>query len=189
MSDPQTNSAEVQASSHPGWQGILDADEQILWQGQPDQRFRVEFESLREVLPGLLFVTFALFWMVQAAQASWFFAMFGLIFVVIGLRQIFQPVLWSAYLRTRSWYTLTDRRAIVATDVPFKGRRLTSYPIDHATLVEYAAGDPPSILFGPDRGKRSERPGFRYISDSDTVMGLIRGIQQRSLPTEGKDEA
>lgn len=185
MSDP---GAPASASSHPGWQGILDPDEQILWQGQPDKRFRVEFEGLREVLPGLLFVAFALFWMVQAAQASLLFAMFGLIFVVVGLRQIFQPVLWPAYLRTRSWYTLTDRRAIVATDVPFKGRRLTSYPIDHSTLVEYAAGDPPSILFGPERGKRSERPGFRYIADSDTVMGLIRGIQQSDRLTDGEDE-
>ena len=184
MSDP---GAPAQASSLPGWQGILDPDEQILWQGQPDGRFRIEFDSLRESLPGLLMLAFALFWMYQAAQASVFFALFGLFFVVLGLRQLLSPVIWPAYLRSRSWYTLTDRRAIVATDVPFKGRRLTSYPIDRNTLVEYVDGDPPSILFGPERGRRAERPGFRYIADAETVMPLIRRIQQNGTPTP--DEA
>lgn len=186
MSDPQSSSISVSASQLPGWQGILDPGEQILWQGQPDGRFRVEFDGLRQSLPGLLMVAFALFWMFQAAQGSVFFALFGLIFVVIGLRQFLQPVLWPAYLRSRSWYTLTDRRAIIATDVPFKGRRLTSYPIDANTLIEFVDGDPPSILFGPERGRRAERPGFRYIAEAQTVMPLIRGIQQAGTPPPEK---
>ena len=181
MSDP---GAPAQASSLPGWQGILDPDEQILWQGQPDGRFRIEFDSLRESLPGLLMLAFALFWMYQAAQASVFFALFGLFFVVLGLRQLLSPVIWPAYLRSRSWYTLTDRRAIVATDVPFKGRRLTSYPIDRTMPLEYVASDPPSILFGPPTSRKETRAGFSYIADADRVMAMMRNIQHSQTPDQ-----
>ncbi len=178
MSDPSASSAPAAASTLPGWQGILEAGETILWQGQPDRRFRVEFDSLRHSLPGLFMVAFALFWMYQAARGSGIFALFGLIFVGVGLRQFLEPMIWPAYLRSRSWYTLTDRRAIVATDVPFRGRRLTSYPLGSDTLVEFVDGDPASILFGPEGGAKQARPGFYYIDDAREVMPMIRRVQQ-----------
>lgn len=190
MSDPgPTRNQSAKAGHHPGWQGILDADEQILWQGQPDARPRIEFDTLRDSLPGLAMTAFALFWIYQAAQASIMFSLFGLIFVGVGLRHFLQPILWPAYLRSRSWYTLTDRRAIVATDVPFKGRRLNSYPITPDTLVEFVADDPPSILLGPEQGKRSERAGFHHIAHADQVMVLIRRIQQGRFVATAADEA
>lgn len=182
MPDPQDAQSLPETSRHPGWQGILDADEQILWQGQPDRRIRIELDNLRNIMPGLFAVCFSLIWMYLAAQASIVFAMFGLIFLFAGLRQLFGQLLWKAFLRSRSWYTLTDRRVIIATDVPSKGRRLVSYPLDRNTLVEFVAGDPPSILFGPEGGRRFERPGFRHIADAETVMPLIRRVQQSGPP-------
>ncbi|SDE38214.1 hypothetical protein SAMN05421538_10685 [Paracoccus isoporae] len=164
-------------ASAPGWQGILASDERILWQGQPDRRLRIGVGELRRAAPGLFFVAFSLFWMYNAARSSVPFALFGLIFLVIGLRKLVEPLLLPAYLRSRSWYTLTDRRAIVATDTPVQGRRLISYPIDAATPVEMVDGDPPSILFGPDADA-----GFRFIPEAEHVLGLLRELQRSNAP-------
>ena len=180
MSDP---GAPAQASSLPGWQGILDPDEQILWQGQPDGRFRIEFDSLRESLPGLLMLAFALFWMYQAAQASVFFALFGLFFVVLGLRQLLSPVIWPAYLRSRSWYTLTDRRAFIATEV--LGRKtLRDWPVDPETLLDYDGALPGTIWFSEEGARRRpfgrrRRVGFELLPDARQVHALMRKVQRR----------
>lgn len=189
MSDPHQQSALPVAQNHPGWQGILDSGERILWQGQPDRRFRVDFGNLRGVVPGFAITCFSLFWMYQAAKGSIFFAMFGLIFLFAGLRQFFGPIIMPAFLRSRSWYTLTDRRAIVATDLPFRGRRLTSYPIDRDTPVELVSGDPPSILFGHPAVDRSRRGAFSHIPEADHVMSLIHQIQRAPLPSDDSDKA
>ena len=162
----------------PGWQGILDEGEQILWQGAPERGIRVAEFDPKAAGPGLFMVCFALFWMWGASQGSRIFALFGLIFVFTGLRQIFEPVLKPAFIRARSFYTLTDRRAIIATDLPFQGRRLASYPIDRATPLEYVASDPPSILFGPPTGGKKPRAGFSHIADADQVMAMMRQIQR-----------
>ncbi|WBU60512.1 aspartate carbamoyltransferase catalytic subunit [Paracoccus albus] len=178
MSEPDLVSASEGASYHPGWQGILEPGERILWQGEPDSRFRLEFKSLGGTFPALFFVCFSLFWMYQAAQGSIFFAMFGLFFLVIGLRDLLTPIFGPSFLRSRTWYTLTDRRAIVATDVPMRGRKLSSFPIDRDTPVEYVDGNPPSIYFGHSAVDRSQRGGFQYIADADKVMAMIRDIQR-----------
>lgn len=174
-------------SEHPGWQGILDDGERILWQGQPDARLRISPAEIRKALPGVVMLAFALFWMVMAAQGSVMFALFGLIFVAISIRNIAEPLLLPAFRRSRTWYTLTDRRALVATDLPFQGRRLVSYPIDRDTPVEYLPGDPPSILFGHPAVDSARRGGFAFVADADRVMGLIREIQRPPLPPADGD--
>ena len=162
----------------PGWQGILDEGEQILWQGEPAQGIRFETLDLRHIIPAVFITCFGLFWMSQAVQFSLFFAAFGLFVVGSGLWQTLGPVLRPAFIRARSFYTLTDRRAIIATDLPFQGRRLASYPIDRATPLEYVASEPPSILFGPPTGDKRMRAGFSYIADADRVMAMMRQIQR-----------
>ncbi|NHF73933.1 aspartate carbamoyltransferase catalytic subunit [Paracoccus xiamenensis] len=171
---------------HPGWQGILDPGEQILWQGRPEARIRLDLLELGRILPGLFMVGFALFWMWGAAYASPLFAAFGLIFVFTGLRQMLGQALRAYFTLSCSFYTLTDHRAIIGTDMPFQGRRLVSYPIDAATTTEYVATEPPSIMFGPAmRGKRT-RPGFHFVADADRVMAMIRQIQRGSdRPADG----
>ena len=166
------------AVGHPGWQGILDEGERILWQGQPDSRLRPDFGSLKQSLPALYMVLFSLFWMFQTARMGGIFPLFGLLFLFSGLWRLLKPTLWPSFLRSRTWYTLTDRRAIVATDVPLKGRSLTSYPIGRDTPVEYLPGDPPSVIFGHPAVGDGQRGAFRNVADADRVLALIRGIQR-----------
>ncbi|MBA4490548.1 aspartate carbamoyltransferase catalytic subunit [Paracoccus sp. S1E-3] len=172
----------------PGWQGILDEGEQILWQGQPAKGIRFEAPDLRHIVPAIFIICFGLFWMSLAVQANLFMAAFGLFVVSSALWQTLGPIVRPAFIRARSFYTLTDRRAIIATDLPYQGRRLTSYPIDRATPLEYLASDPPSILFGPPTGDKRPRAGFNYIADADQVMAMMRKIQRSQTPDQPAPE-
>ena len=161
----------------PGWQGILEPDERVLWQGRPAGGLRLNALLGANALQGVLIVAFALFWMWKAAQFEVILSLVGVIMLALGLRQILEPVLWPAFRLSRSFYTLTDRRAIIGTDMPLRGRHLFSFPIEAETAFEYVPTEPPSILFGTRPTHRRRREGFEYIADADQVIALMRQIR------------
>lgn len=167
-----------------GWEGILDEGEKILWQGRPDGAIRFKPGNLFTFLFGLAFAGFALFWMILASRAGGLFWAFGLIHFAAGLGLSFGTILWDAFRRRHTWYTLTDRRAFIATDLPVKGRALKSYPITDDTVLNYRQGDPATIHFSREerRGNKGRRYtvniGFERIDDGEKVYGLLRQAQK-----------
>ncbi|HBZ44860.1 MAG TPA: aspartate carbamoyltransferase catalytic subunit [Maritimibacter sp.] len=166
-------------SQAPGWEGLLDEGEDILWQGRPDQSFHMGVGKIFTVVFGLFFAGFALFWMIMASQAPGGFWMFGLIHFSVGVAMVFWSIYGSTYSRRNTWYTLTDRRAFIATDFLTKGKSLESYPLKDA-LVDFKAGPPDTIHFATEerrgsKGRRYTVPvGFERIQDGHEVMRLIR---------------
>lgn len=172
----------------PGWDGLLDPGEQILWQGQPDGRFR--FGPAHAVLAafGAVFAGFALVWMILAAQAGGLFWTFGLIHFSVGLAIMLGGPLAGPFIRRRTWYTLTDHRAFIATHLPLQGKRLKSYPITATTPITFAEGDVSTIHFATEqtrtkRGLRQVPVGFDQIPEGRKVLALIRQVQAQSAPT------
>jgi len=166
-----------------GWDGILEQGEKILWQGRPGTNLRIKPSQFTAILFGLFFSGFALFWMVMAFQAGGFFWMFGLIHFAVGLSIGIGPVYKSVIRRKNTWYTLSDRRAFIATAMPVVGRRITSYPISANTSLDYQQTTPPSIYFAHEykQGKNRSRRidiGFEAIDDGRKVLALMRGIQK-----------
>lgn len=166
-----------------GWEGILDPGEQILWQGRPDGKVVIRARNVVVLLFGLAFGGFALFWIIMAgAMGGGMFALFGLPHFLIGASIVWGALYWGAYKRRRTWYTLTDRRAIIATDLPIRGRRLKSWPIEADTPIDYQPGEPASVYFASEtrRGQNSSYQvpiGFERIAEGDKVYRLIRDIQ------------
>ena len=174
----------VTAMPPPGWEGILDPGETILWQGRPDGAVTLTPGSVVMALFGLLFAGFALFWMVMASLAGGYFWMFGLIHFAVGVGIMVSGPLGSAFTRRHSYYTLTDRRAFIATDLPLVGRRLRSYPITADTTLDFEDGALATLNFAtvPRRGRNGvhEVPvGFARIRDGRAVLALMRDIQTR----------
>jgi hypothetical protein len=72
----------------------------------------------------------------------------------LGLVLLFGPSLWDAYRRNRTWYSLSDRRAFVATALLGR-RRLRHRPLgppprhDRASpgSLDFAAPDEPPFRF------------------------------------------
>ncbi|MCB1367232.1 MAG: aspartate carbamoyltransferase catalytic subunit [Rhodobacteraceae bacterium] len=169
----------------PGWQGILDDDEEIIWQGRPDGRIVLRAGNIFMILFGLAFAGFALVWMIIAASAGGFFWAFGLVHFGVGLSLAFGSLFFSAYRRRNTWYTLTSKRAFIATNLPIQGKRLKSFPITADTSLELEQGDPASIYFASEiqRGKNSNyqvRVGFERIRDGAEVFKKFRDVQENA---------
>ncbi len=168
---------------YDGWDGILEEGEEILWQGRPDSHFRIKIGQIPAILFGSAFSGFALFWMLMAASGGGYFWMFGLIHFSVGIGIGVGPIVTDNIRRKNTWYTLTDRRAFIASDMPFVGRRLLSYPITATTLLDLRDYDPGSIFFAEEfkrtkNGSRRIAIGFEAIPDAPEVLKLMRKIQK-----------
>ncbi|MCR8726606.1 aspartate carbamoyltransferase catalytic subunit [Frigidibacter sp. ROC022] len=190
-----------------GWDDILDPGERILWQGRP--RGGVIWTDLLSVQSvfGLFFAGFAVFWVLGAASITGgfhrmsgpdvfrFFPLFGLPFVAVGLYMVVGRLFWDAYLRGRTWYTLSDRTAYIATDT-LRGRKLERYPIEPDTRLILNDGEIGNLWFaervvhraggytgtGSSRRYRGPRTtvhpvGFRRIESPRRVFALMRDAQ------------
>lgn len=166
--------------SNTGWESILDDGEKILWQGRPDGAIHFKVSNIMTFLFGLAFAGFAVFWMAMAASAGGGFWMFGLIHFAVGISISFGSIFWGAYKRRHTWYSLTDRRAFIAVDLPIRGRNLKSYPINQGTALEYQQGPLSTIHFSEEtrRGSKGRRYnvkiGFEHIGEGDKVYRLMR---------------
>ncbi len=172
-------------SNSSGWEHILDEAEAIRWQGRPDGAVVWKVSNFGTLLFGMAFSGFALFWMIMAAQAGGGFWMFGLIHFFVGIGIGIGPVFWNTLKRRRSWYTLTSKRAMIATDMPTKGRVLRSYPITKDTMIEIDSGEPASISFATDQRHRKNgtfkvKIGFERIADAKKVYAMMRDIQKEA---------
>jgi hypothetical protein len=172
-----------------GWDEILEPGEHLLWQGQPDATLDTSGLRAGGMVAGVGMTAFALFWTYLASGAvaqqgliGWIFPMFGLFFVILGLRQAGGSVFIDAWRRRRTWYSLTNRRAFIATD--FLGKRsLEAYPITGQTLFDHDGASPGSIWFATDfvrtkRGSRKRRVGFERLADSGPVLDLMVKVQR-----------
>lgn len=179
MTDPDQTAQTPPA----GWEGLLDPGERIVWQGRPDTAVVWTARSIPTMLFGVVFAGFALFWMIMASEAPGNFWMFGLIHFAVGVGLIIGPTFWSAYRRRNSWYTLTDRRAFIATDMPPMGRRLKSYPIDADTVLEFDGNEPGTIHFAHEyrrskNGSYKVNIGFERVTGAAEVYGHFRAVQR-----------
>ena len=186
----------------PGWEGILDDDERILWQGQPVRG--VDWAALADPRSafGLFFAGFALFWTLTARQMAGSgsaFPFFGLPFLIVGLHMAVGRVFWDAYLRARTHYTLTDRHAFIATSSLGK-RRLDRFALDAQTPLVLEIGPPGSVYFGESAIRHSvsgmgrhgrtrsfterRRHGFERIADARAVYQLLREATARLSPAD-----
>ncbi len=167
-----------------GWEGILDEGEDIIWQGRPDTAIHLKINNIFTFLFGLAFAGFALFWMIGASRAGGGFWMFGLLHFSVGIGLSFGAIFWDAYKRRHTWYTLSDRRAFIATNIPTKGRSLKSYPITDETVLEFNQDTLSTINFAEEwrRGNKGRRYsvniGFERIGDGEKVYSLMRDIQK-----------
>ncbi|MDP1669294.1 aspartate carbamoyltransferase catalytic subunit [Phaeovulum sp.] len=167
----------------PGWEGILDAGEAIVWQGRPDGRFRFGWRDLVTGLFGFIFAGFALVWMAIAASAGGFFWAFGLIHFSVGAAIAVGGPVWRTYRLRHTWYTLTTRRAFIATDTLTSGRSLAAYPIAADTVLTLEGEDPASVHFASVMRRINKRDrlvpiGFEHIHDAGEVLEKLREIQK-----------
>lgn len=165
------------------WNDLLDDDEHVIWQGRPDAAFVLTPAMIGTGVFALFFAGFALFWMIGASLAGGFFWTFGLLHFGVGVGLLLAALAGPSFVRKRTFYTLTNRRAFVAKDLPLMGRTLKSYPITQDTQLEYRENDKPSVYFSTETRRTDDETvtkdiGFERIHDARDVLSLMRKIQK-----------
>lgn len=169
-----------------GWEGILEAGERILWQGRPDTRLVFPPERKGGFWAGIGLAVIGLLQLSVLRQVEleinlWPFA---LIPVALGTLIVAVQPFWIRMRRRRTWYTLTDRRAFIATDMPLRGKRLQSWPVQSDAPLILTEGDPASVWFAEERVKRDNGRihvipiGFERIADAAEVAEQIRALRK-----------
>jgi hypothetical protein len=170
--------------------------EYVLWQGKPPEGIIFRTADIFLIPFSLLWGGFAIFWeaMVLGFVAtpeepmSLFFALWGVPFVVIGLYFIFGRFLWDAFVRSRTEYVLTNRRALIATTLV--NRKVRSFQLSPGAEVTSSeqAGGTGTVMFGsqlPNGRPNLAAPGFGFpgqfvferIPRVADVMSLISRVQ------------
>lgn len=187
-----------------GWEGIFDTDEKILWQGRPDTQI-VWRDLLRfETFFGIFFLGFSLMWTfgaaamlgsMQAGAPTGLFALFplfGLPFIAVGAYMVVGRLFWDAYARARTWYTLTNKAAYIATQT-FGKRKLKRIDREEMVSPELEDDTPGTVWFAREIRTRRTRTGssrnhtrrtrthayevpigFKRIGEARTVYRLLR---------------
>jgi hypothetical protein len=102
--------------------------ETILWKGQPETSVKYTRADVFLVPFSVIWGGFAIFWELAKLGISFkasnssnstnnsppiFFALFGLLFVVIGLYFIFGRFIYKRKYKEKTWYLVTNKRVFV----------------------------------------------------------------------------
>lgn len=179
----------------PGWEGILDDDEDILWQGRPAPGLDWRDVIDAHFFPGLLVAGFGVAWTALAVTMMTefrsgppllfriLFPLFGVFFVLAALRNVLRKPL-KAYRRQKgTFYTLSSKAAYIATDIGGR-RNLDRYLLSEMGRLRLVDGSPGAVMFGtrpriPDAPGSGEA-GFLRLSDAREVFALIRDARDGS---------
>lgn len=198
--------------------GELQPNEKLLWAGQPTAK-----SGRRSAWPvclfGIPFLGFSMFWVAMAGGMVWFggpanapgfmgvvgmiFPLFGIPFVLVGLGLVSAPY-WTVRRARKTWYALTNQRAIVHNGSLFGASEMTSFRGDALGKMSrrsYADGTG-DLVFEEGfpggnqwmtnmpmnrfhRHSQIQRRGFFGIPDVKTVEELVRKTLVKPTDDEG----
>ncbi|MCC5964673.1 MAG: hypothetical protein JJU24_00925 [Natronohydrobacter sp.] len=187
------------------WRPYLDPEEVILWQGRPQPGWSWRAGENGTILLGVFIIGFLLFVVIESLAAGQSGPIGGLIvFAIIGLVIGASGPVAMAMVRQGTWYTLTDRRALIAHWPTIAGvtlyRGVDCYPITEVALVpadlrglqtvqvarlsdRYTFHDGWRYAGGRGRGNAQGRHrdppvGFERVTEGSHVAELCRQVQQ-----------
>lgn len=97
----------------------LDPNEKLIWTGQPKKGILFRTADIFLIPFSLLWCGFAIFWFTTAltSGAPFFFVLFGIPFVVVGLIFVFGRFIIDAKQRENTYYGITNDRIIIKSGV------------------------------------------------------------------------
>lgn len=173
----------------------LGSGERLLWSGKPAQGPRFRRSDVFMVPFSLLWGGFAIFWeySVVSSGAPFFFKIWGIPFVLVGLYIIFGRFFVDSYQRARTYYGVTEQRIIIVGGLANREvKSITLQGLNDISLSERPDGSG-SITFGPTNPTyamwsgsawpgtaKKIVPAFDLIDQVRTVYNIIRESQRAS---------
>lgn len=176
-------------------QAELGSNERLLWSGRPRQGLLLRGSDALLIPFSLLWGGFALFWEagVLTAGAPFFFILWGIPFVLVGLYITMGRFFLNAALRAKTFYGVTNERAIIISGLFSPTiKSLSLRTTSDIALEQYRDGSG-TITFGNSmpfaglyRGMpwpgmdRRLAPEFERIPDARVVYQIIRQAQHNA---------
>ena len=173
----------------------LSARERLIWAGTPQQGIIFRSSDAFLIPFSLLWCGFAVFWEagVLKTTAPFFFKLFGIPFVLVGLYFVFGRFVVDARQRVKTYYGITNERAVIVSGL-FQKRiktlnldsisdiSLTERPDRRGTIT---FGPTPSFFgsFGgwwPGMGQ-PVTPSFEMIEEAREVYTLLNQTREGTL--------
>ncbi len=172
----------------------LSGSEKIIWTGKPKDGILLRGSDAFMIPFSLLWCGFAIFWeySVVTTQAPFFFKLWGIPFVVVGLYFVFGRFFWEAKQRNKTSYGLTSERIIIISgifsrkiksiDLDSLGEYSLSEKSDKTGTITFGATNPLFSMFGgmswPGMSNH-QPPSFEKINRAREVHELIRKNQKK----------
>ena len=171
----------------------LGAGERILWCSQPKQGLTLRPSDTFLIPFSLLWGGFAIFWesSVIVGGAPFFFMLWGIPFVLIGLYIIVGRFFVDAKQREKTYYALTNERAIILSGLFGRNIRALSLKTLSDININVKGDGSGTITFGPSHPMASwysglawpgmgkyTAPGFEMIENARQVYELLRKAQR-----------
>lgn len=158
------------------FRGRLQPGEHIFWTGRPAGGLMLTSWDAFLIPFSLLWGGFAIFWEASVIRGGqpFFFKLWGIPFVLVGLYLIAGRFFVDAWLRRSLRYAVTDKRVMILR----KGRatKLTALPIDRLpslTLIERAGGRR-TIQFDQAQGLWAYRGFGPWMPSSDGTPQFLQ---------------
>jgi hypothetical protein len=133
------------------WRPWLLAGERLLWAGRPKRGLALRWADLYLVPLSLLWcaVTFGLHGGVRIAESDFSSPWLAIPLAALGLYLLAGRFLFDAFLRSRTFYAVTDHRVLILRAGPSGGLR--SIDIEYLPLLELSEDRGPrgTIVFDP----------------------------------------
>jgi hypothetical protein len=177
---PRDREVRVSEANEAGsWDGILDPDEQIEWQGAPVQGLYWQLgrrKTLWAIAAAVGALTLLAFTYRPSTDGS------GnpiLVFLAWGVIAAVVYHAWSFWDRRRTFYTLTNKRAFIAT-WHFGVQTLRAYPIATMRPLRLVDTRPGDVWFDLDTAQRKDRSTGRW-EDHIVEVGFLTLADPREV--------
>lgn len=169
----------------------LGPQERLLWSGQPRQGVMFRPADALLIPFSVMWCGFAIFWEtgVVSSGAPFFFKLWGIPFVLVGLYIVFGRFLADAAQRTKTVYALTNERVIIIGGL-FRPavKSLNLRTLSDVSLSERSDGTG-TIALGPSSGfnwvgsnwpgsRQTGPPALEGISNARAVYEQLRQAQK-----------
>ncbi|MEO6175749.1 MAG: PH domain-containing protein [Flavobacterium circumlabens] len=168
----------------------LDHNENLIWTGKPKKGIIFRPSDIFLIPFSILWCSFAIFWFTTAltSGAPFFFALFGIVFVILGLNFVFGRFIIDAKHRANTIYGLTEHRVIIKSGIFTSSIKSLNIKTISDIQYEEKIDGSGTITIGPRNPmdnwgsginwESRKTPSLEFIPDVRKVYNKITEIQR-----------